>query len=393
MLPFLLTSLLFLILHLSAEETISTVSQRPPSVEGNADQLIQPRSQNESSSQWYDHGDATDHEQYFLELVNQARANPDGEAARLELGLNDGLSDGTISSIPKPPLAFNRHLIHAARDHSQWMLDSDRFNHTGLNESSPKSRMQEAGYIFSGGWSLSENIAWRGTTGTPYLTAYVPLLHEQLFRSPGHRKNLMSPGYQEIGLGLQAGQFKNIGKQYNSVMITQDFARSGDTPGPFLLGVIYRDENTNGRYDPGEGVGGVTVQPASGQYHAISSSAGGYAMPYSSSGTMQVTFSGEALSAPVVTEFDRSGDNVKFDLELNGLKQLKFIAGTLQWSPLDGFRARIQGPNDTSVILQSSVDQEDWTDVNSYVLNGGYADVHDVEASLQFRLYRLRVQP
>src|SRR5688572_9324797 len=30
-------------------------------------------------------------EQYFLELVNRARANPAGEAARFGIGLNDGL--------------------------------------------------------------------------------------------------------------------------------------------------------------------------------------------------------------------------------------------------------------------------------------------------------------
>ena len=40
----------------------------------------------------------TAYEQYFLELVNRARANPGGEAARLGIDLNQGLAAGTISA-------------------------------------------------------------------------------------------------------------------------------------------------------------------------------------------------------------------------------------------------------------------------------------------------------
>lgn len=46
------------------------------------------------------------YEQYMLELVNRARLNPEAEANRLGIGLNDGLSPNTISVDPKQPLAF-----------------------------------------------------------------------------------------------------------------------------------------------------------------------------------------------------------------------------------------------------------------------------------------------
>ena len=46
-------------------------------------------------------------EQYFLELVNRARLDPAAEAARLGIGLNDGLAAGTITTAAKAPLAFN----------------------------------------------------------------------------------------------------------------------------------------------------------------------------------------------------------------------------------------------------------------------------------------------
>ncbi len=40
---------------------------------------------------FYDHGNPTDFEQLMLELVNRARNDPGVEAARLGIGLNDGL--------------------------------------------------------------------------------------------------------------------------------------------------------------------------------------------------------------------------------------------------------------------------------------------------------------
>ena len=76
-------------------------------------------------------------EQYVVELINRARANPAAEAARDGIDLNEGLKAGTISPAAKQPLALNPYLTDAARGHSQWMIDHDTFNHTGANGSSP----------------------------------------------------------------------------------------------------------------------------------------------------------------------------------------------------------------------------------------------------------------
>ena len=105
------------------------------------------------------------YEQYFLELVNRARLDPVGEAARQGIGLNDGLAAGTISTAAKQPLAFSPLLIDAADAHSAWMLATDTFSHTGANGSSPGYRMKAAGYSFTGSWSWGENIAitWGGS--------------------------------------------------------------------------------------------------------------------------------------------------------------------------------------------------------------------------------------
>jgi hypothetical protein len=64
----------------------------------------------------------SDFEQYLLQLINRARANPAGEAASLGIDLNAGLPAGTISSAPLPPLAFNTDLIQSAQDYTTSLL-------------------------------------------------------------------------------------------------------------------------------------------------------------------------------------------------------------------------------------------------------------------------------
>ena len=52
----------------------------------------------------------TDYEQYMIELINRARANPGAEAARIGVDLNEGIPAGTITTDPKQPLDQQRFL-------------------------------------------------------------------------------------------------------------------------------------------------------------------------------------------------------------------------------------------------------------------------------------------
>jgi uncharacterized protein YkwD len=117
-------------------------------------------------SSLYQHGNLSAHEQATLELVNAARANPLGEAARLGIDLNQGLTPGAIATNAKPPLAFHSQLITAARGHSDWMLLSAIFLHTGIDGTSPTERAQRAGY----GFPAAENIAYRSTYASALAT-------------------------------------------------------------------------------------------------------------------------------------------------------------------------------------------------------------------------------
>src|SRR5262249_41753672 len=152
------------------------------------------------------------YEQYLVELVNRARANPATEAANDGIDLNEGLSPGTITTAAKQPLAINPFLTDSSRGHSQWMIDNDQFAHQGAGGSQPNDRMTAAGYVFSGSWAWGENIAYRSTSGSLNQTAFTAAIHDDLFIDKdipgrGHRTNLMDNNFREIGAGIATGDF------------------------------------------------------------------------------------------------------------------------------------------------------------------------------------------
>lgn len=241
-------------------------------------------------------------EQYMVEMINRARANPAGEAARYGIDLNEGLPAGTISTAPKQPLAVNANLTDGARRHSQWMIDTDTFSHAGAGGSTPKDRMSAAGYPFAGSWSWGENIAWRSFNGSSPSAALLAQLHEDLFvdtsvAGRGHRIDIMNASFREVGAGFTSGAFQ----QWTAGMLTTDFAsQSGNA---FLTGVAYRDAvSADHFYTPGEGLGGVTVTARRATDNAVFSTttfdSGGYALQLAP-GSYAVSASGGALAAGI----------------------------------------------------------------------------------------------
>jgi len=229
----------------------------------------------------------TANEQYLIELINRARANPTAEASSFSIDLNEGLTPGTIASTPKQPLAVNPLLTDAARNHSQFMINVDQFDHAGIGDGTPSSRMSDAGYIFNAPATSAENIAWSGSTpDIPDTFQTIQKIHRDLFVDTpipdrGHRLNLMDPNLREVGAGIVTGEFTSGPTTYNAVMVTQDFAASSGNP--FLTGVVYRDTTVQDHfYTPGEGIGGVTITATNLDTHidytTASLDAGGYSL-------------------------------------------------------------------------------------------------------------------
>lgn len=245
---------------------------------------------------------------YMLQLVNRARLDPAGEAARYGIDLNQGLAAGTISATPKQPLVPNPLLHDSARAHSQWMLDADIFSHTGAGGSQPFNRMVAAGYLFTPPYAAGENIAFSGTTGTlGQLASYIEDQHRGLFLSPGHRTNIENDSYREIGIAQVTGAFTQGNLTYNASMVTQNFAFTGTAS--FLGGVIYNDLDLDNFYDPGEGIAGVTIR-INGTAVATSTAAGAYYLPLAN-GTHALQMDGGGLSGVFATSVTMAGANLQ----------------------------------------------------------------------------------
>ncbi|MDU9003138.1 CAP domain-containing protein [Sedimentitalea todarodis] len=152
---------------------------------------------------------ASNLERQMLDLINDERTSRGLDPVTLELRLND-----------------------SAEDHSDWMLDVDRFSHTGSGNSNPGDRMRDADFDFSGNWTWGENIAWQSERGAPGLSDDVENLHDSLMNSPGHRANILNPDFEVIGIGIERGDYNG----WDAVMVTQNFARTSaelelDLPG------------------------------------------------------------------------------------------------------------------------------------------------------------------
>lgn len=236
----------------------------------------------------------------MVELINRARMNPSAEAALYNTSLNEGLPDGSITSDPKQPLAINPALIDSARNHSEWMLQSQTFSHTGDGGSSPDQRMAAAGYQFNTPFEWAENIAWQSQDAPDSVsTATLDAIHQNLFVDTsevgrGHRLNMMDPNLQEVGVGAMTGQFMG----YNAVMETEDYAFSGSQA--FLTGVAYNDNVVADHfYTVGEGLGGIqiTATRASGgaKFSTTTWDSGGYTLQLPA-GTYSVQASGSSLN-------------------------------------------------------------------------------------------------
>lgn len=248
------------------------------------------------------------YELYMLTLINRARKDPVAAAAAFGIDLNQGLASGTISAAAKQPLAPNNLLAASAEAHSDWMLATDTFSHTGVNGTDPGDRMAAAGYAFVAPYSWGENISVSGTTGpllTSELASYIEQQHRGLFLSPGHRVNILGDGFREIGISQQLGEYSG----YNSSMITQNFASTGQAR--FATGVVFNDLNGDGYYNPGEGVGGAAIT-VNGTVVGQTSAAGGYAIAMTN-GTWTLGFSGAGLDGAYYQTVTMNGLNVGVD--------------------------------------------------------------------------------
>jgi uncharacterized protein YkwD len=119
-----------------------------------------------------------------------------------------------------PPLTTDAILARASRGHSADMVKRSYFAHNSPEGRTVVDRLRSARYIPKGrGWTVGENLAWgSGPLGSPRAIVQAWL------DSPGHRKNLLSPRYSAVGLGIVHGNPQDPG---NGATFTTAFGRRG----------------------------------------------------------------------------------------------------------------------------------------------------------------------
>lgn len=249
------------------------------------------------------------HEQKLLWLMNRARQDPTAEgqflaaiddpliASRLSgFRVNLTLLRAEFAAIPQaPPAAFDARLYEAALAHSLDMIARDRQDHVGQRDRVTAAGFQTLSHR-GNAYAFSEfaleghaafNVDWGGRDGTGM--------------QPGrlHRHAIMSVDGTLTNVGLAVVADLEPRNQVGPFVITGNYEQADDGfvdhHNRFLVGTVWADLDGNGRYDDGEGIGGVTVMPDRGPYFAVTAAGGGYAIPMLTPGAVAVRFAGAGV--------------------------------------------------------------------------------------------------
>lgn len=280
--------------------------------------------------------DPTAQELHFLYEVNRARHDPPAWAAEYGLGSQtggDGMPVTLIGVAPRPPLALNMTLVGSARFKAQEMATNDYFDHHSMvgpnfywpNElvrdvfgyplpmQMPAMCMMPNCYMMYDDSNQIESIA-AGFGPDRFdlsqgVNAMIGLIMDTDYPNLAHRVHLL--GMDDFNaLFVEAGPGYGLSMAalyHNYWAFHTGMKASAET---FLTGVVFHDGNGNSRFDPGEGLAGVTVQ--AGLFSAMTGATGGYSMAIPS-GTHAVTcggggFDGSASASVGVTGFNREVD-------------------------------------------------------------------------------------
>jgi uncharacterized protein YkwD len=130
--------------------------------------------------------------------VTDPRPRPELEARMLELVNQEREKEGLR------PLRADPEAAEVARAHSRDMFARGYFSHVTPEGADPFDRLRRGGVRFM---LAGENLA---------LAPTLELAHRGLMNSPGHRANILRPGFGRVGIGILDGGRRGL-------MVTQNF--------------------------------------------------------------------------------------------------------------------------------------------------------------------------
>ena len=120
-------------------------------------------------------------------------------------------------------LRSNGRLREAAERYSRHMVARNFFDHVSPTGSTMTGRIKATDYLDDArGWSLGENIAWGGgrlATPSEIVDAWM--------HSAGHRANILSRAFDEIGVGIAPGAPRRLPGGMDAATYTTDFGARG----------------------------------------------------------------------------------------------------------------------------------------------------------------------
>jgi hypothetical protein len=340
-----------------AEREPGYAEPNPPVFEGGPAATAEQRLRRAPSTEWVLHKSADalhpdGNEQQMLWLANRARQDPAAEGVWLAtsgegdvaFGRNffavdtDLLQQELAELFAEPPAAFDRRLWDASRLHALDLIARNAQDHTGQ-----AAKVQASGFVGNGGSLSVFSYADSALNAHAALTIdWGPGDGTGMQPGRGHRDAVMGCDgdpippldvpYDNVGLALVPDPLPGVGP-----LVFAGAYYFADTGEPdhyrrFLVGTVWQDVDGNARYDPGEGLAGVTVMPDVGAFYAITAAGGGYAIPITAAGSYQVTFSGGGIGAPRQLAVVVGADSQLLDLEIpvpEPAQALLLVAGTL----------------------------------------------------------------
>jgi uncharacterized protein YkwD len=118
------------------------------------------------------------------------------------------------------PLKSNAYLLKASRSFSRLMVSQGFFAHVSPGGSTLVTRVRKGTRYLRGAhdWMLGENLGWgSGALATPASRVSEWML------SPPHRKNILTPGFRHIGIGIALGA--PVATGLRAATYTTDFGR------------------------------------------------------------------------------------------------------------------------------------------------------------------------
>ena len=102
-----------------------------------------------------------------------------------------------------PIAAYKESIVAdcAAKAHSDWMLSTKIFSHTGVSGSNPKARLEMYGTWPSAAFGYNENIAYNSSPSVTADAFTIQFLADCGVASRGHRNNILSTTVDQYGCG------------------------------------------------------------------------------------------------------------------------------------------------------------------------------------------------